>query len=135
MDLGENFDGLCGIPDWYKGDGDECIIVDLKTAADATPNKYYWHCLSFGYFRQQAMYQFILNKTKGYTKFTSKHLVIEKDIDCIHNSYAFILDQNQIESEKKKLELIFEDIKNEKDFAPRNATWDEALIIGGNEII
>ena len=131
MNLGVHFKYLSGIPDWFKVDGDTCIIVDLKTAQSASNFKYHYHCLEFGYYFQQAVYQYLLKKLNpGIEKFVSKHWVIEKDRDDIYNSYTFNLSQARIDKEKEKLEIILDDIKKEKDFTPRVTSWEDAESIG-----
>ena len=126
-----HFKGLCGIPDWYRVDGDTADIVDLKTAQSIDVHKYHYKCLDLGYYRQQAFYQIMLEKKYGCTNFMSRHLVIEKDPDNINHVQTFILNQEKIEAEKDFLFQIFESIKKEVDFAPHRATWDEAIEIGG----
>ena len=126
-----DFKGLCGIPDWYEIFGNECVITDLKTTMNADPIKYYYAALDYGYFRQQAMYQRLVKANNpNVTKFTSRHLVVEKDEDGINRVRAFILDQELIDIEKEIIEITIERIANDKHFKKLNADWDTALVLG-----
>jgi len=125
-----HFEGLCGIPDWYRIDSGLCTVVDLKTAQSADPTKYHYKCLDLGYYRQAAFYQILLQKKYKVTDFESRHLVIEKDPDGINHVRTFVLDQDRIEDEKENLFKIFEDIKKEQDFHRATATWEDAIRIG-----
>jgi len=128
-----HFDGIAGIPDLIKIDGDTCEIVDLKTAKTIDPTKYHWHCIDFGYYRQQAMYQILAENIYKCKNFRSRHVVIEKDPDGINHVQTFILNQGRINKDKDFLFQVFESIKNEKDFLPHKASWDDAIEIGGME--
>ena len=129
--IGEHFVGLAGIPDYIKITDDEIIIVDLKTARTTDPRKYYYHCLEFGYFRQQAHYQMLAEKMFPGRKCTSYHLVVDKLKD-IYNVVLFKLDQRQVEIAKNELILIVEEIKNRKDFNKPNITWSDAITLSPN---
>lgn len=143
MRLGPHFNGLCGIPDWYrieenKNDNQIVIkIVDLKTTESADPYKYHWKCINYGYYRQQAIYQMMLEKVNEKlinnreVFFESHHLVTEKDSDSIFNPYLFRLDQNRIEKEKEDLLITINEISKERDFAPVDLTWADERPIGG----
>lgn len=128
-DMGQYFKGLCGKPDWYKVDGNVCIITDLKTARSIDQRKYYYHCVEFGYFRQQAFYQFLLGlKFPNVRSFISRHLVVDKE-ENINNVRAYILDQNEVDERLEELVITLSAIKNEKTFAKFNPTWEQAGII------
>lgn len=135
--------GLCGIPDFIRisqtatglyPEGKivkKATIVDLKTAATVDPNKYYWHCEDYGYFRQQAMYQYLINKTYGieFTHMISYHLVIEKDANDINKCALFKLAQGRILHEVNKLEDLYNQIVLCK-FEKHNLSWNDAVPIG-----
>lgn len=129
MDL-NHFQGLCGIPDWFKMEGTHAIITDLKTARTVNPKKYYYNAMDLGYFRQQAMYQLLLANTHGAKTFESRHIAVEKDTQGIYKVEVFILDQQHIDSEKIELQDILHSIKSEKHFAKCNVHWDNAITIG-----
>jgi len=128
-----HFKGLCGIPDWYKIEGDTIIIPDLKTTQTIEPVKYHYKCMSLGYYRQQAFYQILLGNKYDKHKFVSYHVAIEKDTEGIYKVVTFLLNQERIEDEKENLYKIFKDIKNEKKFSKHQATLENAFEIGGYE--
>lgn len=132
MDLGI-FEGIAGIPDWYKiVDNELGIIVDLKTAPSIIPIRYYRHCYDYGYFRQQAMYQMLLEYTANIKKFESYHIVVEKDPDEIFDVAIFKLNQNIIEDKKKEINQILADIKKERRFLPKNISFADAIDLGNS---
>ena len=136
MDIGKHFTGLCGIPDWFKLSDDEtyCVIVDLKTAKTVNETKYHYHCLDYGYYRQQAVYQIILSANNPFIQnFASYHVVVEKDTDKIFNVRVFRLNQKRIEFEKQFVMDIVDKIKNDKNFKSPECSFDSASEIGGLE--
>lgn len=130
------FEGLCGIPDVLHFDKKmtSCTIDDLKTAKTVDSKKYHFHCLEYGYYRQQAVYQILIEATYGISKFTSRHLVVEKDSDGIYKVKTFILSQARIEEEKKKVWQILEDIAKEKTFKDKDVSFADAEVIGEPEV-
>ena len=127
------FSGIKGIPDWYKIEGDKCIIVDLKTSNTADPNKYHYHCLDYNYYRQAACYSHIiqLNNPEIELQFEYRHLVVEKDSDDINNVYTFILSNDRVEMEKQNLiDNILPAIAAEKKFLKHNCNWNNPTVIG-----
>ena len=130
-DIGKYFHVLAGIPDWVKIEKDSCTIVDYKTTTSISPHKYYYTCLDYGYFLQQAMYQKLVKEMYPKVKtFTSWHLVTEKDPDKIYKTGLFYLDQARIEKESGKLEDYIERITNEKKFKRDDVTWLDFEILG-----
>jgi hypothetical protein len=128
--LGPHFIGLCGIPDFYKVSGKKCTIVDLKTAANVDTVKYHYHCLDFGYYRQMAMYAFLLSsKYPEIEEFEFKHIVVEKKKD-IWPVKTFTLNRERIETEEINLANILNDIANETEFKKQDASWENAEEIG-----
>ena len=125
------FDGLCGIPDWFKVDGKSAIIVDLKTAEDANQQKYFYKCRDYGYFRQMAFYAMLINEIYDIDLFNMqfRHLVVEKDKLDINNCYTFEFAPSHIKEAWRDISAILADISSEKEFAPHNASWDNAVII------
>ena len=132
MDLGK-FCGLAGIPDWYKVNGQEAIITDLKTANQAnSATKYFYHCLDYSYFRQAAMYSLLLkHKYPEIKNITCRHLVVETDVDGVNKVYTFILSEERINMEKEFiLDIVLPAIKAETEFAPSNVKWSDSVVIG-----
>jgi hypothetical protein len=131
---GKYFDRFCGKPDWYKVKYGVCTIIDLKTCqglGDRPEKKYYYQCLDYNYFMQQAMYQMILFKLHPEIKeFCSLHLVVEKDTDDIYNCHTFHLSQDTIEREKKDILGYIEEIIQEEEFKPKNISFSQAITIG-----
>lgn len=128
-DLGPYFDSIAGIPDFFKIDGEKCIIVDLKTSTTIDPWMYTKHADDMGYYRQQAFYQILIHIAHPEVKkFESRHLVVDKQKD-IYNVGTFILDQDKIEFEKEQIFDLFEEISKERDFKKRDATWADAVKI------
>jgi len=130
MNLGKAFRGICGKPDWYYiFPNKTCIIRDLKTTTDIDPDKFYYHCLDYGYFRQQAFYQILLEKIhymKGLT-FKSQILAVEKDPDGIHLCATYTLSQKIIEQEKEKINTILTDLRRDRErYTPKKVTWGMA---------
>jgi hypothetical protein len=130
MDLGM-FDGICGIPDFLSimPATKQAIIYDLKTSATIDKNKYYYHCLEYGYFRQQALYQMLVEKNFKINNIISKHLVVGKDPDKIFKVAAFELDQREIDMAKKHISSILTEIKAETKFKDLDVSWNNATII------
>lgn len=138
FELGKYFNGLCNIPDWFKiyEDG-TCVITDLKTTAAFGGSKRKWHykCLDYGYYRQQAMAQKLLQeKYPEITEFRSRHLIVEKDSDGIHNVYAWYLSQDAIYEAADDLTIAVLEIEQEELFNKKPATWDtEDVAVGDYE--
>lgn len=125
------FEGYAGIPDWFKIKDKTAIIVDLKTAPSIVPAKYYYHCLDYNYFRQQAMYQILVKDNfKEVEEFISYHIVFEKDTDDIFDVGIFVLDQERIEKEKQIINAVLFDISNERKFLPKDISFADALPLG-----
>jgi len=131
MDLGE-FEGICGALDFLKIDEEKgkAIIVDLKTAKDITPSKYYWHCQSYSYVRQLAMYGMLVQANYGIKDIEYRHLAVEIDADKIYKVQAFTFDKKMVGEEKKKILELLSDIKKELRFLPSDTSWEDAVEIG-----
>ena len=131
--IGDHFDGLCGIPDWFNIDRDNnrAEIVDLKTTDDANPQKYYFKCEALGYFAQMAFYSMLINEIYNIPmeNITYKHLVVEKDKLNINNCFAFELSQDKVMDAYKDVLVMIEEISIEKDFKKHNANWDNPILI------
>jgi len=132
MPIGDHFCGLSFIPDWYKIDGDTCIITDLKTAQDASEMKYHWHCVSYGYYEQMAVATLIFREiNKDIKNFVYRHLIIEKDPDGVPVPYTYFLDNERVEiAEKIITGEVMLAIAIEKDFKPKSVEWKGSPTIG-----
>jgi hypothetical protein len=125
--IGDHFIGLCGLPDFIKVTDKEIIILDLKTSRTTDPRKYFWHCKEYGYFRQQAMYQYLASVKYGADKeISSYHLVVEKTKD-IYDVKLFKLDQKEIDKETVTLYKAFDDIARRKDWSRPNIKWSDTI--------
>ena len=62
----------------------------------------------------------------------SYHLAVEKDVDGIYTVQTFKIDNNRLDLEKSRLLSILGEIKKEKDFSPRDVSWDNAILLGGD---
>jgi hypothetical protein len=132
MELGL-FEGLCGIPDWFKVEGSKTTITDLKTAEQAKiAVKYHYHCLDYNYYRQMAVYDLLIRHNFPEVKEVKhRHLTVEKDPDGIYKVYTFKLNLERIEMEKENiLDNILPAIKAETEFAPSNVKWSDEVEIG-----
>jgi len=127
--------GICGIPDFLKIDGDNAIIVDLKTSTTIEPVAYHYHCLKYGYYRQLAMYSLLVEYCYEITNIECKHFVVEKDTDGIFNCQTFTLDAERIENEKETILNAIQEIGDEKDFNIKNVGWNDSIPIGEIEEI
>lgn len=135
LELGRHFAGIAGMPDFLKINGNHANIVDLKTSAEMDSiNKYHWHCENFGYYRQAAMYSLLvyLNYPE-ITDIICNHLVVEKDSDGIYNVFTYILSDDRIKFEINKILNTLPEVAHETKFAARNASWFDAVTIGGME--
>lgn len=124
--IGEHFVGLAGRPDYILVTDKEIIIVDLKTSRTTDPRKYYYHCKEFGYFRQQAMYQDLAQKTYGNLPVRSYHLTVDKQKD-ICNVVLFELDQDEIDSESIEIEAVVTEIAFRTDWSKPKVAWSDAI--------
>lgn len=135
--IGEHFDALAGIPDWIKIDTNnkKCSIIDYKTTQSIVPQKYYFTCIDYGYFLQQAMYQKLVSMMYPQIKeFESWNLATEKDPKGIYKTGLFLLSQDRIKLETIRLDKLIEEIKEEKKFSIADLTWDNYEVIGEDRI-
>lgn len=133
--VGQHFDGLAGIPDWYQVKGKKAVVVDLKTCDQARDTtKFHWHCLTYGYYRQQAFYQMLIAMNHPEVEeFEHFILAVEKDSDKIFNSYTFVLDKHTLEREKRNiLDNILPEISLEQAYLPADCSFKTARLLGSN---
>jgi len=119
------FAGICGIPDWYHhAEGGVCTIVDLKTTSNLDAKKYYYHCLDFNYYDQQAIYRVLLkNKYPDIKEFRSYHLVVETG--DYKRTELYRLNDDTIDIKMSEVWLKYEKITNQK-YAEPNLKWETA---------
>ena len=126
MLIGDHFLGLCGVPDWFKIDGDTCIITDLKTAKTVDDKRYYYHAREYGYMRQMAFYSLMLATLYPDIKsFVYRHIVVNKHRN-VWLVKSFDFEPREIDNERLKLIKAIDDISNEKEFKKQDATWENA---------
>lgn len=144
MPIGEHFCGLSGIPDWYKIEGEKCIITDLKTSNNTNEKKHHYKCMDMGYYMQFAVMTVILRKTHPEIKeFEYRHLVIDKGTDksegdteedstsTLNIPYVFKLDNERVEIYINiLLNEIIPMIAAEKEFLPKRIEWKNAVTVG-----
>lgn len=130
-ELGERFDSIAGIPDFYKIDGTKCIIVDLKTTTDLDARKYHYNCLGYGYYRQLAFYSILLEKLNPQlTEFEYLHLAVSK-IKDVYPVKLFKLADDRVKMEKNNiLHDILPQIASERDFKKADASFKSPEEIG-----
>jgi hypothetical protein len=117
-------EGLCGIPDWYRVNGKKCILVDLKTTSNLERVKYHYHCVDYGYYRQLAMYMFLLKERyKSITEFRLYHLVLETG-DNLRSVLYDVTDNVDVSLWDFKKILYF---ISGYHFEKPNISWDKAI--------
>ena len=130
MKINKFFEGICGVEDWYKIEGNSCTIIDLKTTASIDERKFRYSCDDYAYYRQQSMYQTLFKLMyPNLTHFTSYILAVE-NIGPHYHSKMFKLNQEVIEFNKITIWEVIEELKQMKsikDFKPYNLTWDDVI--------
>lgn len=128
--IGEYFDFRCGLIDWLKIERKKAIITDLKTSNTIDPRKYAFAAEEFGYFLSASMYCFLVEYNfPEVEEIEFRHLVIEKDTEGRHNVQTFILSQKNIELASQEMEMVIDEIRNIKEYKPRNISWKDAIKI------
>ena len=124
--VGKYFDGLCGIPDWYKiTKAGLCTIVDLKTTKNVQHKDFHYTCRKYGYYRQQAFYQMLLKNNYPQIKsFTSRILAVENN--GMYDVQIFEIDKETIEQEKEYIMEVVKNIISEKDYKIKKLYWKSA---------
>ncbi len=122
-----HFEGIAGRPDWYKIDGEKCIIVDLKTTQSIDPNKYHWKCKDFGYYRQAAFYSLLLETLHGCREFLWYHLAIEKTYG---QARMFELSPHEVMNEYLALDDLLVAVGSEKEFKNPLPSFETATMVG-----
>jgi len=133
MPIGDHFIGLCGVPDWIKIKGTHAVITDLKTSNNVDPSKYFWTCVKFDYFQQLANYRKLtyLNFPEVET-IDCQHLVVDSTNE-LHPVYTVKFTQTEIDKAEDILNQYIDLISIEKEFLPRNVSWDDAIMIGQSD--
>ena len=130
------FEGICGIPDFFKIDDKKKIgmIVDLKTSETINPRKYEYKCDDFGYWRQAAMYRRLLREQhKDIKKWYNYHVVIQRDSDGINNIKLFYLPDTKIAEANLELTNILGEIKKEQHFKIQDVSFNDAVSLATSD--
>jgi hypothetical protein len=131
MKLGEHFDALGGMLDFYLVEGDKGTIVDLKTTTSINPKDYYYTCLRYRYFEQLAIYRLLLKVNFPNVK-TVKcyHLSVEKSQD-MYNTEVFEIDSERLDMVTNYLvDDILPAIASEKGFKAHNPSLSTGVLLG-----
>jgi hypothetical protein len=126
--------GNCaGMLDFLKVDEKEktAVIVDLKTSKTVNANKYFYHCLEYGYFYQAAMYRKLVRENFGNIKeILFYHLTVEKDNLGIYKTQTFKFADGIIDEYTIKLNSILKEISERKDWKQQDTTFLEPIELG-----
>lgn len=129
-EIGPHFKGVAGIPDFYKIEDRECIIVDLKTTRNIKSRAYTGLCWEYGYFRQMAMYTLLLgNKYPDVQSFKYYHLIVDKT-EHINHVRVRRLSELDVAREIGTIGEVVETIKGLKEFKKYNPKFEDAELIG-----
>jgi len=100
--------------DFLVIDGEIATIIDLKSSAKIEPVPYHYHALTYGYYRQMAMYSDLVRQNyKEVNNIICKHIVVSKDTDWSKCS-VFTLDGNRIAAEILNIGATLNNIKEGK---------------------
>ena len=125
--LQHNKMGICGMIDFLKIDGKHATIVDLKTANNAEPKKYFYHCLDYGYFLQMAFYRTLVGLNyPEVSSFDCYHLTVEKEL---YNCSLFKFDSRLIDGWVQVMCNTLEEMKQTTDFSPKSVGWQDEILI------
>lgn len=128
--IGDYFDGLAGLPDYFKYDEETGIIdiVDLKTSRTIGLSKYFYHCVEYGYLMQAALYSYLARVMyPNAIEVRFWHLVVEKS--DANNVELFRFDNALIENEIIKLKRLIQIITEDKEFKKKDASFNDPQII------
>jgi len=105
-------------------------IVDLKTTRSVQPHRYHYSCLDYGYYRQMAMYRYLVGITyPEVEEIACYHLAIEKDNDGIYPCMLYDLGTHRLNIELEGIQQYIQEIKSEKDFAQKTVDWDDTVLL------
>jgi len=123
------FKGIKGILDFLYVEGDTATIIDLKTCADSSPDKFKWNILNFNYYLQMAIYGFLVKKNyPDVCSIKYRILACQTSGECPLNAYE--LDEDKIKAElsyflsviEEQKKFTIDDFKKE----PEKKGWDTA---------
>ena len=130
MDLGEHFDSLAIMIDFYKIDGDTCIIIDLKTTNSVDNRKFFYSAQDYWYFMQMGIATYLFEKLHPeIKKFKYYNLAVEKTKN-IYPVKVFELAESRVRISMDYLHTVLNEIKDEKEFKKFNPSLDNATLIG-----
>ena len=122
--------GYAGMLDFLKIVGNKAIITDLKTTADIDKVRYHYSCEKYGYYRQMAMYNYLVRQ--NYPEVTTvehRHLAVETG-SGLYLVQTFTMDKAKIKEEYDKMQKTIYEILKEEKFAPQNLSWDNSVKLG-----
>ena len=133
IDPGTNFNrwqGYAGMLDFLHIGCSKAIIVDLKTTKSIDPRKYAYACEDYGYYRQMAMYDYLVRQNFPQIKeIEYRHLAVE-NTGPVYKVQTFKLDRARVMDEYKNMQKHISDILTETKFLPQNLSWSNSLTIG-----
>jgi hypothetical protein len=124
--------GICGMLDFLYIDKhlEKAIILDLKTSNTIDPRKYYFLSYDYNYILQLAFYSTLVYKNYPEVKsIDCYHLAVEKDADDLYNCAVFQFDKQLIQNETIRMFKELEELRNEKDFAPKSVGFKDKILI------
>lgn len=133
ISIGDHFDSIASMIDFYKIEGNKCTIVDLKTTQDIDPIRYHFKAISYWYYKQMSINTLLFNYCHPeVTEFEYYNLVVDKTKDIYHTR-VFKLANSRVEMELKELQDIIMQIAAEKEFKKYNPSFDNAILIGESQ--
>jgi len=128
-------DILCGMLDVLVVDDENkiCYIDDLKTSTPsdmASPIRWYWKCMKYGYFNQMVVYKHFIQKKYPDYEVICRHMVIGSAEP--NEIQLYIIDPELIDNKINWMYDMAERIKNEKEWVDHIPTWDEAIILNNS---
>jgi|ERR1035437_2741869 hypothetical protein len=123
---------LAGMLDFLKVKGNIAGIVDLKTARTADERKYFYHALDYGYFIQAAVYiKLVKANYPEVTIVDFCHLVVSKENKNFYEVRTFRFHTDLIENYIHQVNTLIFEISTRTDWAPKDASFKDAFILGG----
>ncbi len=135
--IGDHFDYLVGKIDAYKIVDDTAYILDIKSTATLPINlmtgnvnkrKFYYSSLDYGYFIQMNYYKRLIQKKYPNVKeFVFLNFAVEKKEPF--NTFLFYVANSDVSKYDMIIDQTIERIKNDKEFAKRDVTFDNAELL------
>jgi len=126
---GIKFD-VAGMLDRFTIAGDTGYIDDLKSSSSAkikTPQAWYYHCLSYGYFIQLAVYKWLVQETYPELKnIVCRHIVIGTSRADLYPIRLYIIPNSLLVEPLKLFMETARAITIEEDWIDKLPDWNEA---------